>query len=47
MSALTLDHAALNFNSTARSVDAACELNQDAIAGPLDDAAAMIRDLRF
>ena len=44
---VTLDHAVLNFNGTARGVDGACELNQDTIAGPLDDAAAMIRDLRF
>ena len=44
---VTLDHAVLNFNSTARSVYGACELNQDTIASPLDDAAAMIGDLRF
>jgi hypothetical protein len=37
----------LNFNSTARGIDSACELNQDTIASPLDDAAAMIGDLRF
>ena len=39
---VTLDHAVLNFNGTARGVDGACELDQDTIAGPLDDAAAMI-----
>jgi hypothetical protein len=35
----------LNLNSTAHSIDGACELNQDTIAGPLDDAATMFRDL--
>jgi hypothetical protein len=44
---VTFDHAVLNLNGTARGVDGARELNQDTIAGPLDDAAAMIRDLRF
>jgi hypothetical protein len=44
---VTLDHTVLNFNSTPCGVDGACELDQDTIAGSLDDATAMIRDLGF
>jgi hypothetical protein len=44
---VTLDHAVLNFNGAARSVDCTCELNQDAVAGPLDDATTMFRYLGF
>jgi hypothetical protein len=34
----------LNFNGTARGIDGTCELNQNAVASPLDDATAMFRD---
>jgi len=44
---VTLDHVVLNLYGTACCVDSACELDQDAIASPLDDATAMICDLRF
>src|SRR6516162_9164188 len=41
-SCITLHHAALDLNRTACSVHGTCKLNQYAIAGPLDDTAAMI-----
>src|SRR5215472_7940292 len=44
---IALGHASLDFKGAAGSVHGACELNQYAIAGPLDDAAAIICDLRF
>jgi hypothetical protein len=34
---VALGHAVLNLNSTACGVHGTCELNQNAIAGPLDD----------
>src|SRR6516164_3519920 len=44
-SCITLHHAALDLNRTACSVHGTCKLNQYAIAGPLDDTAAMICNL--
>src|SRR6516164_1088116 len=44
---ITFDHAALDLNSTARRVHGACELNQDTVARPLDDSAAMLGDFGF
>lgn len=41
---VALDHAVLNLDRATRSVDGAGELDQDAIAGPLDDAAAVLRE---
>jgi hypothetical protein len=44
---ITLDHAVLNLNGTARGIHGTCELDQDAIASPLNDTAAMICNLGF
>src|SRR6516162_7924801 len=44
---VALGHASLDFNGAAGSVHGACKLNQYAIPGPLDDAAAIVCDLRF
>ena len=39
-----LGHAALNFDGTSRCIDGAGKLDQHAVAGGLDDAAAMFGD---
>ena len=44
---VTFDDAALDFNSTARRVHGTCELNQDTIARPLNDPAAILGDFEF
>jgi hypothetical protein len=44
---IALDHAALDLNGAAGGIHGTCELNQDAIAGPLDDPAPIICDLWF
>src|SRR5262249_38663920 len=44
---ITFDHAALDLNGTPRRVHGTCELNQDTVARPLDDSAAMLGDLGF
>jgi hypothetical protein len=44
---IALDHASLDLNGAAGGIHGTCELNQDAIAGSLDDAAAIISDLWF
>jgi hypothetical protein len=36
-----LDHAALHLDGAAHGVDNASELNEDAVSGPLNDAAVM------
>jgi hypothetical protein len=41
---IALDHAVLDFDGAANSVHNASELNKDAIARPLDDAAVMESD---
>ncbi len=43
---VALDHAVLNFDRAAHSVDHAVELDQRAVAGALDDAAMMNGDRR-
>ena len=42
---VALGHAALDLDRAAHRVDDAGELDQQAVAGDLDDAAAMLRDL--
>ena len=42
---VALDHAALHLDGAARCVHRAREFDQDAVAGPLDDPAAMLGDL--
>src|SRR5262249_30415743 len=44
---VTLGHPILNFDGTARCVDRTCELNQNAIASPLDNATAMLSNFRL
>ena len=44
-SALRVDHAALNLDGAAHRVDDAGELHQQAVAGGLDDATAVLVDL--
>jgi len=39
-------HRFLHFDSAAQGVDDACELDQQAVAGGLYDAASMLGDLR-
>ena len=39
-----LGHLPLDFHRTARRIDCACELDQHAVAGGLDDAAAVAGD---
>ena len=39
-----LSHTALNFNRIAHRIDCACEFDQHAVAGRLDDAASMRGD---
>jgi hypothetical protein len=42
---IALAHAALNLDGAAHGVDRASEFNQGTVAGPLDDATAMLGDL--
>src|SRR6185436_9008814 len=42
---IAFGHTALNLDGAARRIDRAAEFDQDAIAGPLDDAAAVLGDL--
>ena len=42
---IVLGHLPLDFHRTARRIDCACELDQHAVAGRLDDAAAVAGDL--
>src|SRR5262245_53400262 len=44
---VAIGHTALNINGAAHSIDHADELHQNAIACCLDDAAAMLGDLRI
>ena len=44
---IAVGHRALNFRGTARRVDDAGEFRQHAVAGSLDDPAAMLADLRI
>jgi len=44
---IAFPHATLDFNSTARCVHGTRELDQDTIARPFDDAAAMLGDFGF
>ena len=46
LSGVALGHAVLNFDGATHGVDGAGELDQDSVAGPLDDAAAVLGDLR-
>jgi hypothetical protein len=41
------DHLALQFDRAAHRVDDAGELDEEAVAGGLDDAAAVLGDLRL
>jgi hypothetical protein len=41
---IALDHAVLHFDGAAHGVDHTAELDENAVAGALDDAAAMHRD---
>jgi hypothetical protein len=43
---VALGHAELDFDCAAHGVDHATELDEDAVAGALDDAASMNRDRR-
>ena len=44
---LAVDHPALHLDGAAHRVDDAGEFRQQAVAGVLDDAAAMLLDLRI
>ena len=44
---ISLWHGALNLDGTTNRIDRACKLHQRAVARSLDDAAAMLRDLRI
>ncbi len=44
---IALAHAALNLNSAARGVHGAGKLDQDAVASPLDNTAAVLGDRRL
>jgi hypothetical protein len=44
---VALDHAVLHLDGAADGIDHAAELNDDPVAGPLDDAAVMYGDGRI
>ena len=44
---VTLDHAALHFDSASHGIDDAAKLDQTAVSGPLDDAPVMHGDCRI
>jgi hypothetical protein len=45
--AIAVDHCPLDFDGAAHGIDYALEFHQHAVAGGLDDAAAVLRDLRI